>query len=535
MRAVSSAVRAAASAVDGAGAAGWPTSMCTTCRPCASSRAAAAITSMTMNDATSLRAEAVISRSAASSMIATNPIVSSAVYRLVIAAFRRLFRASQVVIAASLTMSRRLSSLRRSFRGIRPVMTNGRGLNRERHWTPASRGIALLTAAAMIASVGPASTQDREKGLPLIRDAEIEQLLRDYTQPILRAAGLAQQNIRVVIINDRAFNAFVADGRRIFVNVGALMDSKTPNEIIGVFAHETGHIAGGHLARMREEIARAQTSAIIAMLLGVGAMVAGARTGANGEVGAAAISAPQSIAMRSLLSYVRAQEEQADRAGVKFLTATGQSPKGMYDTFKRLADQMLVSSRYMDPYLQTHPLPKERVAALEGLAKTSPYWNKKDPPELQQRHDMMRAKRSGFIERPDTARRRDPMSDTSRAARYARAIAAYRHSDLHSALAQIDALVQAQPNNPYFLELKGQALMENGRAADAVAPLRRAATLAPNATLIQILLAQALVATNEPKNAAEAIPLLRVAVTREPDMPDGYSQLAMAYGQKGDI
>src|SRR5256714_12676579 len=243
-------------------------------------------------------------------------------------------------------------------------MTNGRGLNRERRGTPASRGIALLTAAAMIASIGPASAQDPQKGLPIIRDAEIEQVLRDYTQPILRAAGLAQQNIRVVIINERSFNAFVADGRRIFVNVGALMEAKTPNEIIGVFAHETGHIAGGHLARMREEIARAETSAIIAMLLGVGAMVAGARAGSSGigQVGAAAISAPQSVAFRSLLSYVRAQEEQADRAGVKFLTATGQSAKGMYDTFSRLADQMLVSSRYLDPYMQSHPLPKERVA-----------------------------------------------------------------------------------------------------------------------------------------------------------------------------
>src|SRR5438067_3973795 len=246
-------------------------------------------------------------------------------------------------------------------------MTNGRGLNRERHRTPASRAVALVTAAALAASIGPAASQGGAKGLPLIRDAEIEQLLREYTQPILRVAGLAQQNIRVVIINERSFNAFVADGRRIFVNVGALMEAKTPNEIIGVFAHETGHIAGGHLARMREEISRAETSAIIAMLLGVGAMVAGARAGSSsiGQVGAAAISAPQSVAMRSLLSYVRAQEEQADRAGVKFLTATGQSAKGMYDTFSRLADQMLVSSRYIDPYLQSHPLPKERVAALE--------------------------------------------------------------------------------------------------------------------------------------------------------------------------
>jgi predicted Zn-dependent protease len=416
-------------------------------------------------------------------------------------------------------------------------MTNGRGLNRERHKTPAGRAIALFTAAAVAASVGPAAPQGAPRGLPLIRDAEIEQLLREYTQPILRVAGLTQQNIRVVIINERSFNAFVADGRRIFVNVGALMDAKTPNEIIGVLAHETGHLAGGHLARMREEVARAQTAAIVAMLLGVGAMVAGARSGSSsiGQVGAAAISAPESVAFRSLLSYVRAQEEQADRAGVKFLTATGQSPKGMYDTFQRLADQMLVSARYMDPYLQSHPMPKERVAALEGVARTSPYWDKKDPPELQQRHDMMRAKLSGFIERPDTVQRRYPPSDTSLPARYARAIVAYRHSDLHTALAQIDALVQAQPNNAYFLELKGQALMDNGRAAEALVPLRRAAALAHDATLIQILLAQALVATNEPKNAAEAVPLLRVAVTREPDMPDGYSQLAMAYGQKGDL
>jgi predicted Zn-dependent protease len=416
-------------------------------------------------------------------------------------------------------------------------MTIGRRLTRERRSTPASRAVALITVAAIVLSGTPAGSQGGPRGLPLIRDAEIEQLMRDYTQPILRAAGLAQQNIRVVIINERSFNAFVADGRRIFVNVGALMEAKTPNEIIGVFAHETGHIAGGHLARMREEIARAETSAIIAMLLGVGAMVAGARSGSSniGQVGAAAVSAPQSIAMRSLLSYVRAQEEQADRAGVKFLTATGQSSKGMYDTFKRLADQILVSSRYIDPYLQSHPLPKERVAALEEVAKTSPYWERKDAPELQARHDMMRAKLSGFIERPDTVLRRYPPSDTSLAGRYARAIAAYRHSDLRSALTQIETLVQAQPNNPYFLELKGQALMENGRAAEAVVPLRRAAALAPGATLIQILLAQALVATNEPKNAAEAIPLLRVAVTREPDMPDGYSQLAMAYGQKGDL
>jgi predicted Zn-dependent protease len=404
----------------------------------------------------------------------------------------------------------------------------------------AFRAVAAVAAASLVPAAGPTRAQnDAARGLPIIRDAETEQLLRDYTAPILKVAGLTHQNIQVVIINDRSFNAFVADGRRIFVNVGALMQAKTPNELIGVFAHESGHLAGGHLARMREELSRAQTSAIVAMLAGLGAAVAGATSRGTssdnaGQLGMAALTAPQSVLVHTLLAYQRAQEEQADKAGVKFLTATGQSPKGMYDTFKRFANEVLYQSRYIDPYLQSHPMPQERVDALEQLAKTSPYWEKKDPAELQARHDLMRAKLSGFIERPDTVLRRYPPSDTSLPARYARAIATYRRSDLHAALLQISELTQSEPSNPYFLELKGQALVENGRAGEAVGPLRRAAELAPNATLIRILLAQALVATNDPKAATEAIPLLRVAVTREPDMPDGYSQLALAYGEKGD-
>jgi predicted Zn-dependent protease len=398
----------------------------------------------------------------------------------------------------------------------------------------------LLTAIAVVAASGPARAQGGPPpNLPLIRDAEIEQLLRDYTQPILRAAGLTQQNIRVVIINDRNFNAFVADARRIFVNAGALMESQTPNQIIGVMAHESGHIAGGHLSKMREQLANATTQSIIAMLIGVGAMVAGARSGGGSgglsQAGAAALSGPQSMIQRSLLAYVRTQEEQADRAGVKFLTATGQSPKGMYDTFKRMADQLLFMSASIDPYVQTHPMPAERVASLEELAKTSPYWDKKDSAELQLRHDLMRAKLYGFMERPDTVARRYPASDTSLAARYARAISSYRHGSLREANTQIDALIQAQPNNPYFYELKGQALLESGQAAAAITPLRRAVQLAPNPALIQVMLGQALVAAGDPKLADEAVSLLRTAMVREPEVPEGYTQLAMAYGRKGDL
>src|SRR5882757_10293413 len=342
-------------------------------------------------------------------------------------------------------------------------MTEAESTIKVRRSTPAARALALLTAfaVALVPTAAVAPTPSRAQslppGLPVIRDAEIEQLLRDYTQPILRAAGLAQQNVQVVIISDRSFNAFVMDGRHIFVNAGALMDSKTPNEIIGVLAHETGHMAGGHLSKLRQQLATAQTASIIAMLLGIGAIVA---AGSNSGNPAAAILGPQETIRRSLLSYVRAQEEQADRAGVKFLAASGQSAKGMYDTFKRMSDEILFAARNADPYLQSHPMPAERVQALAEIARTSPNWDKKDPPELQLRHDLMRAKLFGFLERGDAVVRRYPISDQSLAAKYARAIATYRHADLRVAIGQIDALIAAQPNNPYFHELKGQAFLE---------------------------------------------------------------------------
>jgi predicted Zn-dependent protease len=400
---------------------------------------------------------------------------------------------------------------------------------------PAARALAVLTSAAIAAAPIPAHAQSVPRGIPIIRDAEIEQLLRDYTNPILRAAGLAQQNIQVVIINDRAFNAFVMDGRRIFVNAGALMDAKTPNEIIGVLAHETGHIAGGHLSRLRQQLAQAQTQAILAMILGVGAAVAASRSGGNVGNPAAAILGPQETIRRSLLSYVRAQEEQADRAGVKFLAATGQSAKGMHDTFKRMADEILFAARNADPYLQSHPLPVERVRALEAMGKAMPHWDKHDPPELQLRHDLMRAKLSGFLDRGDSVARRYPAADPGLPTRYARAIATYRHADLRAAIAQIDGLIQAQPNNPYFHELKGQALLEGGKPAEAIAPLRRAVQLAPHPALIQVMLGQALNTINNPASADEAVALLRTALAQEPELPDAFAQLAMAYGRKGDL
>jgi predicted Zn-dependent protease len=206
----------------------------------------------------------------------------------------------------------------------------------------------------------------------------------------------------------------------------------------------------------------------------------------------------------------------------------------MYETFKRLSNDTLFAAHGADPYFQSHPMPAERVNALEELARSNPYWDKKDDPALQLRHDMMRAKISAFMERQDTVYRRYPLSSDSLPARYAHAIATYLHGDLRSALGQIDALIQVQPNNPYFYELRGQALMEGGRPAEAIVPLRRAVQLSNNAPLIEMLLGQALVASDNKAYTEESISILRAAVARESEAPIGYTQLAMAYGRKGD-
>ena len=363
-------------------------------------------------------------------------------------------------------------------------------------------------------------------------------MLRDYTRPILRVAGLEKQNIQMVIINEDSFNAFVADGRRIFVNYGAMMQSETPNQIIGVLAHETGHLAGGHLSKLREQLAQAQTQMIIAMLLGAGAMVAGARGGGpqqrphqcgrrrghraagNDPPHPALLSAPAGRERRPGRREVPHRDRPVRQGHVRDLQALHRR-----EPVRRARRRSLRA---------VAPDADRARRALEELARSSPYWEKKDDPALQLRHDMVRAKISAFMERQDTVYRRYPLSNNSLPARYARAITTYLHGDLRNALAQIDALIQVQPNNPYFQEVRGQALLEGGRPAEAIAPLRKAVQLSNNAPLIEMLLGQALVASNNNAYTDEAINILRAAVAREAEAPIGYMQLAMAYGRKGD-
>ncbi|MGL4592163.1 MAG: M48 family metalloprotease [Aestuariivirga sp.] len=398
------------------------------------------------------------------------------------------------------------------------------------------RFIASLLAM-MMAFAGALPAQAQSGRLPLIRDAEIEGLMRIYTRPILKAAGLNPKAVRVYLISDPRINAFVAGGQRIFINTGLLTESPTPNEVIGVLAHETGHIAGGHLARIGSELDRASVTAIVGMLVGLAAMVGGAAAGQTeaAQAGQGVMMGSQGLAQRNVLTYQRSMESAADQAALKYLKATGQSPKGMLTLFEKLASQSIATLQNVSPYVMSHPMPFERIRNLETAAKASPYFDKKDPPELMLRHQLMQAKLAGYQNSAKAVFRDYPTSDQSMPARYARAIAMYRQGDIKNALPVLDSLIKDLPENPYFWELKGQALMESGRPSEALEPIRKAMKLLPNNGLIQILMAQALIGTNNKNNAKDAVSLLKKAQRTENDMPVLYQYLGMAYGKMGDI
>lgn len=394
---------------------------------------------------------------------------------------------------------------------------------------------AATAAALLVTTTAPVTAQ----GIPLIRDTEIEGVLKDYARPLFKVAGLGANNIAVRIVRHDSFNAFVADGRNVFINSGTLTQAKTPNEVIGVLAHEIGHITGGHLAALRTRIARDQTKALLITALGLGALIAGATSGNDsgrelGNVGQGVMLGGNDVIMRSLLAERRSQEAAADQAGLNYLNATKQSGKGMLDTFERFARQEYISEQYQDPFVRSHPVATDRIAQLRNRVNSSPHLTVTDPPALQLRHDMMRAKIAGYLDRPGNVFNRYPASDNSLPARYARAIARNCSGRCTDAIAEVDALIREQPNNPYFWELKGTLHYQQGKYREAIPHMRKALQLAGGEEpLMQVYLAQAQLGTEDPALVDDSLALLRRAVVRDLDNSNAYHQLAKAYYKKG--
>ncbi|RWQ35609.1 MAG: M48 family peptidase [Mesorhizobium sp.] len=399
----------------------------------------------------------------------------------------------------------------------------------------AARVFATLSLAATVAVTSTVCAF--AQNVPVVRDAEIEALVRDYARPIFRAAGLPEDGVDIVLVNDQSFNAFVA-GSRLFINTGALMSAETPNEIIGVIAHEAGHIAGGHQQKLRNQLERAKTMAIIATLLGAGAVVAGATTKSRGLAGAGmgVAAGGGEMAQRSILAYQRTEEMTADRSAITYLNATGQSGMGMLKTFDRFQSALSLSGAQVDPYRISHPLPRERIANLEVLVKQSPYVDKVDPPALQQRHDMMRIKIAAYMEGQAAASRLMRKNPGSLASQYGDAQTAYLYGNLAKALAKTNALIKAQPKNPYFQELRGDVLMKANKPRDAAEAYAKAVSLDPaRSGLLPVSYGQALMAVGTPDSLEKAVVQINKGLGRDRENAVGYRYLAQAYGELGKI
>jgi predicted Zn-dependent protease len=380
----------------------------------------------------------------------------------------------------------------------------------------------IMCSLAFIAK--PAAAQS------ILRDAETEAFFKEISEPLIRAANLDPANVEVVLIGDKSINAFVAGGQTVYIHSGLIDAATSANEVQGVIAHELGHIEGGHVIRYSEGASAAGNISIISMVLAAAAIAAGA-----GEAGMAIMQAGQQAAIGKFLAFSRVQESVADASGARYLSTAGISGRGSISFFKKLQNyEFRLGIPQTDSYDRTHPLSGERVTVLEDTYKADPAWNNTLNPKWEADFKRIKAKLSGFIADPKTTFRSYPESDKTIPATYARAYAWHKAAYPAKALAEADALVARNPEDPYFLELQGQILLESGRPADALQALRKASELTGNQPLIAGVFGHALIATEDKGNLAEAEKVLKSAVAKDNRNPFAWYQLGVVYEAKGD-
>ncbi len=367
----------------------------------------------------------------------------------------------------------------------------------------------------------------------VLRDAETEAVLHDMATPLIAAAGLDPRNVDIVLVNDSSVNAFVIGGQAVYINSGLINLATSANEVQGVIAHELGHIVGGHAIAGGDAAKSAQDISILSLLLGVGAALAGA-----GDAAMGVMMAGQQAAMGKYLAFSRGQESTADAAGAQFLSKAGISGRGSVAFFKKLENMEFrygYTPKAEDAFYSTHPMTGDRIATLEDTYEKDAAWRKPDDAALEARFQRARAKLFGYLALPSDTLIQYPLTMTSIPARYARAYAWHKDAFLDKSMAETDSLLAGAPNDPYFLELKGQVLLEAGKPQEALVPLRRATEITANQPLIATTFGHALIATEDKANFPEAERVLKAAVARDRENPFAWYQLGMVYAARGDL
>ncbi len=390
------------------------------------------------------------------------------------------------------------------------------------------RPLALVAALLALSLLGarPALAQS------VLRDAETEKLLDDMAAPIVKAAGLEPGNVDIILINDPTVNAFVAGGQAIYIHSGLIGEADSALQVQGVIAHELGHITGGHIIGFSDGAKAASNISILSLLLGAAAAAAG-----GGEAAIGVLAAGQQAAMGKFLAFTRGQESAADLAGAQYLSGAGLSGRGSLEFFKKLQALEHRAGYYVsqeDTFYRTHPLSRDRVETLTDIYERDAAWAVPPDAKLEERFRRIKAKLYGYQAEPEDTLKAFPATDQSIAAHYARAFAYNKESLIGRSVTEIDALLLVEPDNPYFLELKGQVLLESGKPADALAPLRRAVELSNNQPLIATMLGHALLATEDRSHGEEAERVLRNAVARDRENPTAWYLLGRIYADRGD-
>lgn len=385
----------------------------------------------------------------------------------------------------------------------------------------------ISTAAAAVVAVASMLVANSAQAISLIRDTEIEEQIRTESTPVLRAQGLNPTDVSFYLVADKELNAFVAGGQNIFLHTGLIEETENPNQLLGVIAHEAGHISGGHIVRSGEMQRAGMTPFLLTMGLGIAAALAG-----QGQAGAALMASSQYFGVLSALSYSRVQEAAADQAAVSSLEQSGMSARGLVEFFDNFRYMEVFSDQKKYQFFRSHPLSSERIESLRRRAEEQSNYAKLDSPQAMEAHDIMKAKIAAFLNPPQQTFVKYTERDTRYVARYARAIAYYQSGEAERALTIIAALLEEQPNNPYLWELKGQVLFENARAAEAVEANRRSVELKPDAPLLRINYARSLLALDDPAKLDEALAQLGRAVAFEKDNSFAYTLMAQAFEAK---
>ena len=365
----------------------------------------------------------------------------------------------------------------------------------------------------------------------LIRDAEIEHTLRAYADPIFTAAGIPPEDVRVLIVDDPSINAYVAGGLNMFIHTGIILAADKPGMLIGVMAHETGHIAGAHLSQMGEKSTRAMLGGAIGALIGVAAIAAGGSNGA--AAGGGIIMGSQSMAQRQFMGDIRQNETSADQAGLRFLDSLDISGSGMLEMFEKLRLDEQSHNTQTDPFLRDHPLTSDRIGVMRDHVNESSVPKDQVPAAFVMMHARMRAKLIGFTKPYSEVLADYPLTDASVPARYARAIADFKRGKLADALNGMNRLIAEQPQDAFFYDTKGQMLFENGRLKDAADAYASAARYAPRNALILTDEAGCFTAQENPALLPRAVALLEQSKEIDDSYDVTWRELAIAYGRQG--